>query len=107
MSACTEREMSKVILTLPTKYEHVEIFKETVIGGFSSANTRLAFDSQILLPNLTDKTNLENNPMNKSFDYRVVYNLKLDKEKVKKRVVTKISELDENNQYGNAMTKVV
>ena len=68
MSACIEREMSKVILTLPTKYEHVEIFKETVIGGFRSVNTRLAFDPQILLPNLTDKTNLENNPMNKNFD---------------------------------------
>ena len=42
------------------------------------------FDSQILLPNLTDKTNLENNQMNKNFDYKVVYNLKLDNEKVKR-----------------------
>ena len=65
VSGCIEREMSKVILVLPTKYEHVEIFEQTVIvSGFSSVNTRLAFDSQILLPNLTDKTNLENNPMN-------------------------------------------
>ena len=84
MSGCIEREMSKVILALPTKYEHVEIFEETWIGGFSCVNTRLAFDSQILLPNLADKTNLENNPMNKNFDYKVVYNLKLDNEKVKK-----------------------
>ena len=38
--------------------------------------------------------------MNKNFDYKVVYNLKLDNEKVKKRVITKISKLDENNQYG-------
>ena len=52
MSGCIEREMSKVILTLPTKYEHYEIFEQTVIGGFSSVNTRLAFDSEILLPNL-------------------------------------------------------
>ena len=43
--------------------------------------------------------------MNKNFDYKVVYNLKLDNEKVKKRVITKISKLDENNQYGSAMTK--
>ena len=63
--------MSKVILALPTKYKHVEIFDETVIGGFSCVNTRLAFDCQILLPNLADKTNLENNPMNKKFDYKV------------------------------------
>ena len=105
MSSCIEREMSKIILALPTKYEHVEIFKETVIGGFSCVNTRLAFDSQILLPNLLDKNDLENNLMNKDFNYKVVYNLKLDKEKVKKRVITKILKPDENNQYGNGMTK--
>ena len=87
----------KVILALPTKYENVEIFVETIIGDFSSVNTRLAFDSQMLLPNLTDKTNLENNPMNKNFDYKVVYNLKLDNEKAKQRVITKILKLDEKN----------
>ena len=84
MSGCIEREMTKVILALPTKYVFVEIFEETVISGFSSANTRLAFDSQILLPNLTDKTNLKSNLMKKNRDYKVVYNLKLDNEKVKK-----------------------
>ena len=50
MSRCIEREMSKIILALPTKYDHAEIFQQTVTGGFSSVNTRLAFDSQILLP---------------------------------------------------------
>ena len=105
MSSCIEREMPKIILALPTKYEHVEIFKETVIGGFSCVNTRLAFDSQILLPNLLDKNDLENNLMNKDFNYKVVYNLKLYKKKVTKRVITKILKLDENNQYGNRMTK--
>ena len=98
MSSCIEREMPKIILALPTKYEHVEIFKETVIGGFSCVNTRLAFDSQILLPNLLDKNDLENNLMNQDFNYKVFDNLKLDKEKVKKRVITKILKLDENNQ---------
>ena len=47
MSGCLEREMSRIILALPTKLEHVEIFEETVTGGFSSVNTRLAFDTQI------------------------------------------------------------
>ena len=102
MSGCIEREMSKIILALPTKYDHVEIF---VIGGFSWVNTRLAFDSQILLPNLTDKIDLENNPLNKDFNYKIVYNLKINNEKIKKRVITKILKLDENNQYGNGMTK--
>ena len=104
MSGCIEREMSKIILALPTKYEHVEIFEETVIGGFSCVNTRLAFDTLILLPNLNNLM-LTNPMMNKNLNYKVVYNLKIDKEKVKKRVITKILKLDENNQYGNGMTK--
>ena len=80
MRGCIERKISKVILALPTKLDHVEIFEQIVTGGFSSVNTRLAFDTQILLPNLDDKTNLENNPLNK-----VVYNLKLDGKKQRKK----------------------
>ena len=106
MSGCIEREMFKEILALPTKLDHVEIFEQTVTGGFSALNARLAFDTQILLPNLDDKTNLENNPLNKDFNYKVVYNLRLGGKKAKKkRVITKILKLDENNQYGHSMTK--
>ena len=47
-SGCIVIEMSKIILELPTKYHHAEIFEEIVVGGFSCVNTRLAFDSQIL-----------------------------------------------------------
>ena len=90
MSGFIQREMSKIILALHTKYEHVEIFEETVIGRFSCVNTRLAFDSQILLPNLKNKDDLENNPMNKDYNYKIVCNLKMNTEKVKKRVITKI-----------------
>ena len=43
--------------------------------------------------------------MNKDFNYKVVYNLKMNNEKTKKRVITKILKLDENNQYGHGMTK--
>ena len=95
MSGCIEREMSKIILALPTKYDHVEIFEETVIGGFSCVNTRLALDSQILLPDLADKIDLEKNPMNKNFNYKVAYNFKMINEKTKKRVITKILKLDD------------
>ena len=87
------------------QYNHVEIFEETLIVGFSCVNTRLAFDSQILLPNLADKIDLENNLMNKNFNYKVVYNLKMNNEKTKKKVITKILKLDENKQYGHGMTK--
>ena len=91
MSGYIEREMSKIILALPTKLDHVEIFEQTVTGGFSSVNTRLAFDTQILLPNLPKlKPNLdfENNPMSKDFDYKVVYNLKIGKNKTQKKIIT-------------------
>ena len=100
MSGCIEGEMSKIILTLPTKYEHYEIFEKTVIGGFSSINTRLAFDTEIL-PNSTN-ANVEKR---KDLNYKVVYNLTLNDKKGKKRIITKILKLDENNQYGMAMTK--
>ena len=31
--------------------EHVRVFEKRLIGGFSCVNTRLAFDTQILLDN--------------------------------------------------------
>ena len=80
MSGCIEREMSRIILALPAKYEHVEIFEETVTGGYSCVNTRLAFDNLILLPNLNNPM-LYNSMMNKNLGYKFVYNLKFDKEK--------------------------
>ena len=101
MRGCIEREISKIILTLPTKYEHYEIFEQTVIGGFSSVNTRLAFDSEILLSNFI-KPNVEKR---KNLNYKVIYNLTLNVKKEKKRIITKILKLDENNQYGMVMTK--
>ena len=106
MTGCIEREMSRIILALPTKLEHVETFEQTVTGSFSSVNTRLAFDTQILLLNLEYKDDLEKNPLNKEFKYKVVYYPKLDRKKAQKKgVITKILKLDENNQYGNGMTK--
>ena len=45
--------------------------------------------------------------MNKDFNYKVVYNLKINNKKTKKRVMTKILKLNENNQYGHGMTKLL
>ena len=98
--------MSRIILALPTKLEHVEIFEQTVTGRFTSVNTRLAFDTQILLPNLDHKNDLEKNLLNKNFYYKVVYNLKLHgKKATQKRVITKILKFNENNQQGHGMNK--
>ena len=85
MSGAIEREMSKIILALPTKYDHVELFEQMVTGGFSSVNTQSAFDSQILLPNLTHNIDVENNPMNKDFNNKIVCNLKIENEKAEKK----------------------
>ena len=50
-SGCIEREMSKVIIALLTTNEYVNVFETTLTGGFSSVNNRLAFDTEVLLPN--------------------------------------------------------
>ena len=66
MSDCIEREMFKVIITLPTKLEHIEIFGQTVTGVFSCVNNRLAFGTQILLPNLIESENFRGCRKNRS-----------------------------------------
>ena len=55
-------------------------------------NTRLAFDTEILL-----KDNKKNN--------KVLFDLLIDGKKQPKRISSKILIMDENNQYGQAMTK--
>ena len=47
LSGCIEREMSRVIISLPSSNEAVDIFEQTITGGFSSVNTRLAIDTEI------------------------------------------------------------
>ena len=102
LSGFIEREMSKIILALPTKLEHHEIFEKTITGGFSCVNNRLAFDTQILLPSTKDESGI----VKKDFNFKIAFDLKINKNiKQKKRVITKILKLDENNQYGHGMTK--
>ena len=104
LSGSIERDLSKVIIVLPTTTEIVGVFERTLTGGFSCVNTRLAFDTEILLPNSPEKTE---DVLNKDHNYIACFRLKLDGDKnyVTKRVISKIVKLDENNQYGYAMTK--
>ena len=75
------------------------MFEQTLIGGFSCVNTRLGFHSKILLPK-----DAKNEPKeNLKFVYKIINKEKNISED--KRVVTKILEMDENNKYGNAITK--
>ena len=92
----------------------METFEKTLSGGFSCLKTRLCFDSEILMTNLTKKYFQKMN-IDQSFkeynrdDLKLVYKIKLDNQEnyCKKRLITKISKLDENNQYGFAMTKTM
>ena len=106
LSGCIEREISRVIIALPTSNEAVDIFEQTITEGCSSVNTRLAFDTEILLPNLINEEK-QHKEFQKDYNYKICYNIRLNDEKEysKKRVITKILKLDENNQYGFGMTK--
>ena len=111
LSGCIQREKSKCILALPINNTQMEIFEKTC-GGCSSVNTRLSFDTEILMPNLTERNyhNMNIDQRFKAFkrdDSKVMYSLKLDDYKSfqKKRIISKIIRFDENNQYGFAMTK--
>ena len=92
----------------------METFEKTLSGGFSCVNTRLSFDSEILMANLTEKDFQKMN-IDQSFkaykrdDLKLIYKIKLDNQAnySKKRVITKILKLDENSQYGFAMIKPV
>ena len=93
LSGCRHRFLSKSITVLPTQAEIVDLFEQTLVGGFRCLNTRLGFDSKNLL--LKDS---KNEPKE---NLKLIYKIRNED----KRVVTKILKMDENNQYGNTMTK--
>ena len=99
LSGCMRRFLLNAIIGLPTQAEIVDFFKQTLIGSFSLVNATLAFDSIILLPK-----NSQNEPKE---NLKLIYKIKEEVKNifVDKRTVTKILKMDENNQYGNAMTK--
>ena len=72
----------------------------------------MSFDTELLLPNVIErdfnKMNIDQSFKAFKCDYlKLVYKVNFDDQKKheKKRVVTKILKLDENNQYGYSMTK--
>ena len=100
--------MSKIIIALPTSSKVVDIFEKTLTGGFSCVNTRLAFDTEIYLPNLFNRDD-DSNVLQKDYNHKICYKSKLgsDEEHKTYRVMSKILKLDKNSQYGFAMTKPV
>ena len=82
LSGFIEREMSRVITALLTPNEAVDIFEQTITGGFSLVNTRLAFDTEILLPNLISNNEEEKtDEFQKHYNYKICYNIRLKNEK--------------------------
>ena len=90
-SDCVHREKSKCLIALPTDAEYVRVLGKTLIGEFSCVSPRLAFVAQILL--------------NDSKNEKALFNLEINSEKQTKRISTKLLKMNENNQYGQAMTK--
>ena len=90
LSGCIQREQSKCILALPINANQMEVFEKTVCGGFSAVNNRLAFDTEILMPNLktSDFNKMSIDESFKAYkrdDLKVVYSFKSGKKNFKKR----------------------
>ena len=66
LSSCIQREQTKGIFGLPVNNTQVEVFEKTLCGGFSCINTRLSFDTEILMPNLIER-DYYNMSINQSF----------------------------------------
>ena len=92
-SGCIHRFSLKAIIALPTRAEIVDLFEQTLVGGFSCVHTTLGFDLKLLLPQNSDGKPKEN--------LKIIYKISNEH----KRIVTKILKVGKNDQYGNAMTK--
>ena len=99
LSGYIHRFLSKAVIAFPTQAEIVGLFEQTLIGELSCLNMRLGFDSKILLPKDSKNEPKEN--------LKLIYKIRNEEKNISgdKRVVTKILKMDENNHYGNAMTK--
>ena len=74
----------------------------------------MSFGTKFLMPNLTEtdykKMNIDEIfKAYKRDDLKVIYRIKLDDKNSyhERRITTKILKMDENNQYGFAMTKTI
>ena len=93
LSGANQRVQCKCILAYPTNAVMVELMEKTLIGGMSIVNTRLGFDCNLFL--------------NESRQQKLIYTIRNREtnETEDKWVSAVILKMDENNQYGNAMTK--
>ena len=104
LSGCIERELPKIIISLLTNIDVVEVFENTLTDGFICKNTRLGFDIEIFLPDYSqgdfNKMNFKKNfKAFKRQGLKTVYKLKLNGENScsNRRVISKVLKLNENN----------
>ena len=93
LSGCINQYLSKVIISLPTKSEFVDVFDK-----FSRVNTRLASTQPFYCRRTKWK---QEKKLNMIYKIRNKENDNYEE----KRLVAKTLKMDESNQYGNAMTK--
>ena len=67
LSGCIHRDLSNVIIALPTSSAHDKIFVKILTGGFSCVNAKLGFDIEILMSNLNHR---DYNKMNIDESYK-------------------------------------
>ena len=87
-SGCVQRLKSKCCIALPVDAEIIRVFEQTLFGGYSCVNTRMAFDTEIFLKDAENQNVIfktQNNQL--------------------KRFSSKIIKMYENNQYGMATTR--
>lgn len=81
-----ERDTGKVVIALSTNNDAIEIFQKTLTGEYSCINTRLGFNTEILISNYS-RAEFDKMTIDQSFksykmqDLKVDYKLKLDSEK--------------------------
>ena len=78
--SCVQRDKSKCCTPLPTDAEHVVVFERALIRDFTCVNTRLAFDTEILIDN--------------NYNEKVLFDLHIDGKKETKRISIKVLKMD-------------
>ena len=86
LNRCIERDTGKEVIALSMNNDAVEIFEKTLTGGYSCINTRLGFNTEILISNYSraefDKMTIDQSvKSSKMQDLKVGYKLKLGGEK--------------------------
>ena len=101
-----------MIIALLTKGEIIQLCEIILIGGFSCVKMRVDFNTEILVSNLLykdfSKLNIDDSfKKQKSTNFKVSYRMQLKNEETysDQGIVSKILQMDENNHYGQAMTK--